>query len=221
MLRGLTLTPSGFLGAWSIVDADDLAVVDSAEESVLRGELIVAFNEDWSLGQVGPDMVVVDRATKTEVARFPVVDPGLFKVEVAPSGTRIADVASHRIAITEFDTWQSEILDFESSFGRVRGVGFSADERFLAIGGEALYIVDIDAGSIVQSFPISGVSDVYWLDDTNLLIGTSTGVFAMVSRDLDQLGDIAAASLTRSYTAEECSTFGIDPCPTLEEILSR
>ncbi len=102
----------------------------------------------------------------------------------------------------------------------MRGIGFSADERFLAVGRD-LSIVDLELGAIVQSFPISGVSDVHCLYDATLLIGTSTGVFAAVSRDLDQLGDIATAGLTRSFTAEECATYGIDPCPTLEEIRSR
>jgi len=41
MLRGVPLTPSGFQGSWSILDAHTLTLVDSPDESVLRGEFII------------------------------------------------------------------------------------------------------------------------------------------------------------------------------------
>ena len=49
-------------------------------------------------------------------------------------------------------------------------------------------------------------------------LGTNTGVSATVSRDLNQLGDIATSSLPHSFPAEECATYGIDPCPASEQV---
>ena len=58
------------------------------------------------------------------------VDPARLSVEISPPGRRMADVGSQAITLTEFDTWESETPEFGSSFGRVRGLSFSADERY-------------------------------------------------------------------------------------------
>lgn len=35
----------------------------------------------------------------------------------------------------------------------------------------------------------------------------------MVTRDVDELIQIARDRLTRTFKPEECATYGIDPCP--------
>ena len=58
-------------------------------------------------------------------------------------------------------------------------------------------------------------------NEDTVLIGTTNGVWATVPLRTDHLIASAAAAVTRGFTAFECSTYRIDPCPTLDEIRSR
>ena len=60
-----------------------------------------------------------------------------------------------------------------------------------------------------------------WLDEAHIVIGASTGLLTTITLDLDELKGLAASRLTRGFTAEECETYRIDPCPDLETITSR
>ncbi|HSM45924.1 MAG TPA: hypothetical protein VK969_12985, partial [Acidimicrobiia bacterium] len=85
-------------------------------------------------------------------------------------------------SVTLLDTtvWQ-EVARIPAD-ARLRGLGFNADGSLLAIGDlHSLRIVDTATGQVVQQMALAGVSDVHWMDDETLLIGTNTGVFGTVS----------------------------------------
>ena len=44
------------------------------------------------------------------------------------------------------------------------------------------------------------------------------GGLLIMTVDHAELADIVRASLTRTFTGEECTRYGIAPCPTLEEM---
>lgn len=69
----------------------------------------------------------------------------------------------------------------------------------------------LDAG-----FPLGHVG---FLADELLVIGVD-GEVIRLPMDLDDLMETAAGKLTRSFTAVECSTYGIEPCPTLDQVTS-
>jgi WD40 repeat protein len=60
--------------------------------------------------------------------------------------------------------------------------------------------------------------NVEWIDDTHLLVITLSDVAFIFTMDGEELMQIATQRLTRGFTAEECASFNIDPCPTLDEI---
>jgi WD40 repeat protein len=107
--------------------------------------------------------------------------------------------------------------------GPSRGLAFSPDGSKLMTAQSDGYvrIWDTRAGTELFRIPLPGASDGYWLDETHLVLGTTTGLWTTVTLDLEELKDLAVSRLTRGFTAEECETYRIDPCPNLETIKSR
>ena len=62
--------------------------------------------------------------------------------------------------------------------------------------------------------------DVEFLDEQAILLGSEFEAVVLFL-DADRLLQVAKSRLTRSFTENECATYGIDPCPTLEVMLSR
>ncbi|MEN8235665.1 MAG: protein kinase, partial [Actinomycetota bacterium] len=60
--------------------------------------------------------------------------------------------------------------------------------------------------------------NVEFLNDDHLLVVTLDGDPLVFTMDGDELAEVARQRLTRGFTAEECASFSLDSCPTLEEI---
>jgi hypothetical protein len=92
----------------------------------------------------------------------------------------------------------------------------------MAVGSvDTLYIIDVASGTIAQEMRLPGVSDAHWMDEETLLIGTNTGLFGTISISTPDFVENTRASLRRSFTAQECAIYRIDPCPTLAQIRGR
>ena len=84
----------------------------------------------------------------------------------------------------------------------------------MALGDEnGLHIIDLATDTLEQSIPLPSVSDIHWIDQRTVLIGTTNGVWATVPLSTDDLISAARAGVTRGFTADECATYRIDPCP--------
>ena len=80
-------------------------------------------------------------------------------------------------------------------------------------------IIDAASGDLLDQVPFEHVSDGYWIDDDHIAVGTgTTGTWGTITLDFNEVVANATGQLTRSFTAEECHTYRIDPCPTLQEI---
>ena len=64
------------------------------------------------------------------------------------------------------------------------------------------------------------MADLHWIDENHVLVGTQTGAWSTVSLVTEDLIASARDGVTRGFTADECSTYRIDPCTTLNEIQS-
>ena len=60
--------------------------------------------------------------------------------------------------------------------------------------------------------------NVEFLDDNHLLVVSLSDDAFIFTLDGDELREIAIQRLTRGFSAEECASFNIDPCLTLDEI---
>lgn len=97
--------------------------------------------------------------------------------------------------------------------------------RWVATAGrDGISVVwDIESGEELQRFDFStaplGLRNVEWVDEQTLLLGSRFWA-AQMTVDSDVLLEHARQRLTRSFTTEECATYDVDPCPTLEETRS-
>ena len=129
------------------------------------------------------------------------------------SGARVVTIID-----TSSDRPWTEIAAINTD-DRVRGLAFNPDGSKLAVGdASTLYVVDSTTWQVVQQVKLPSVSDIHWIDDETVVVGTSAGLFGTVSLSTERLIADTRASLLRSFTDQECRTYRIDPCPTLEEM---
>ena len=64
------------------------------------------------------------------------------------------------------------------------------------------------------------VNHIEFIDQDHLLVVSRAGEVLVLTLDEAELMLIARDRVTRGFTPEECATYSIDPCPTLEEIRS-
>jgi hypothetical protein len=204
---------------WQIVDPADLEVVETLEPGGFL-DSIDFFTDTWFQGGLGEVVIVLDRPSREEIARFPRLGP---RTEISHAGEWLVQAGGDTVMVIDVERWEAETIEFGADFGRVRGMGFSPDDGLLALGGDGtLFIVDLEEAAVVETYPIDGVSDIHWIDSETLLIGTKFGVWATVSRDVADLSELALASLTRGFTVDECATYIIDPCPsTVADVMAR
>ena len=71
----------------------------------------------------------------------------------------------------------------------------------------------------MQQMEFAGVQvqGVAFIDDRHLAVTPVTGSLLIMTVDPEELADTVRASITRPFTDTECTTYGIDPCPSLEE----
>ena len=66
---------------------------------------------------------------------------------------------------------------------------------------------------------IHGLTNIEFIDDETLAVTYAGGnEILRFTINHDRLVELARAAAIRTFTDEECSTYGIDPCPSLEEI---
>jgi WD40 repeat protein len=119
-------------------------------------------------------------------------------------------------------TWEP-IEPIAAHDGAALDVAINPAGTFIASGGEDAYVRvwSLADRSLVTEikFDVDEIANVEFIDDAHLFVTAGLGSEAIViTLDPDELIDIARSRLIRSFTAEECAQFGIEPCPTLEEI---
>jgi WD40 repeat protein len=183
---------------------------------------VLAHGGTWLLSSDGQVAKVVDLADGRVVATLQFRFSSFFWSDVSSNGELVALFSWDSGELTVYDTgtWQPITSFFP---GSNRGISFSPDGSKILIAQNDGYvrIWDTHAGTELFRIPLLGASDGYWLDETHIVIGAATGLWTTITLDLDELKDLAVSRLTRGFTAEECETYRIDPCPSLETIKSR
>ncbi len=214
--------PYDRIGVWAFREAGsgDLLPDDSSTWPVYEdGSTVYGINEfsdDWVLlSDDQSDALALDRSSGEILWEAPtsVVHTG------AHSETGLLWVFGADGLLTRLDpsTWEETGLDL--GLGNVRAISFSPDASLVAAGDQdVLKVFDVPTGSLRHSIPIGGVSDVFWLSNDRIVIGTNSGLWAELSLDPEDLIAASLDSVTRPLTADECAFYRIDPCPTLEEL---
>ena len=175
----------------------------------------------WLLSSDGQVAKVVDISDGRVVATLPTGSSNSVS-DVSASGELVIifEQGSGELTVYDTGTWQPITSFFPSPS---RGISLFPDGSKLLTAQTDGYvrIWDTRAGTELFRIPLPGASDGYWLDETHIVIGAATGLWTTITLDLEELKDLAVSRLTRGFTAEECQTYRIDPCPGLETIKSR
>jgi WD40 repeat protein len=150
-----------------------------------------------------------------------------------PNGTSFAELVftpDGSLAVAADNTGNLTLIDpttwapiepIPAHNGAALDVAINPAGTFIASGGEDAYVrvwSVADRSLLTEiKFDVDEIANVEFIDDTHLFVTPGFGAEAIViTLDAEELLEIARSRLTRTFTAEECARFGIDPCPTLE-----
>ena len=108
----------------------------------------------------------------------------------------------------------------DAHIGSVQSAALSPDGSTLATGASdgTLRVWDAASGKIRQQMQFASlVQGLAFIDDRHLAVTPMSGDLLVMVIDPTELANTVRASITRPFTTTECDTYGIDPCPTLEE----
>ncbi len=217
----MTQDVDGVVHIWNASTLEKSETFDVGE-AVGSGSLVVAAGEAWILFRDPEDgvFVAVDRKTLAPVGEFAFDFAGDLNLELARDGSflllRNFDTSIYRV---ETDEWEPRQLYAPGQF--VRGLALSPGADRLMLGGTEGFVRIIDSGNgqLLDQVPFEHVSDGHWIDNNHVAVGTgSTGTWGIITLDFDEVVQHAANQLTRSFTADECRIYRLQPCPTLEDI---
>jgi WD40 repeat protein len=203
---GRSLWPIGFPDVAFSPDGDELAVFRGDLNSRF-GLLSIVGTGDWSTTWEFPTEHLVS------------------ELAYAPNDSYlVASTLGHTLEL--YDTSAGRHLGtLGPQAGPVVDVAISPDSRLIATAsddGES-WVWDASARAVEQrlAFPVQQrLINVEFLDEQAILLGSEFEAVVLFL-DADRLLQVAKSRLTRSFTENECATYGIDPCPTLEVMLSR
>jgi hypothetical protein len=201
-------------GDWLFSDGQNGQLTGQEEIEAPPG--ILTFTEDWIAGFNDDGFYAIDRATGETLLDLP-AQGQMIRGEVSASGDLIAIQDFGEIVVIETGAWEARRIGFD--FGVLRAISISPDDSTLAAGDESgVHIIDLATDTLVKLVGVPRASDVHWLGDDEILVGTSDGSWATVSLDVADLVSDVTRSLLRGFTDQECLTYRIDPCSSLEEM---
>jgi len=169
----------------------------------------------WVYGALNDSSVAYDIESGEVLYRL---ERMVSDMEASPDRRLVASVRNLlSVVVTDTSTWE-EIATVATD-NRVLSVAFNADGSRLAIADlTTVRVLNVATGTVVQQLGLPGVADIHWLDDDTIVVGTTTGSFGTVSLSTEEFLKATRERLRRSFTEQECTTYRIDPCPTLEEM---
>ena len=238
---GIAASPNGTLIAAHAFTASEMRTVrvwetDSLEElsefEIPASEHLTVLGNEWvGTTDIASDVFTVyDLASGSVMAKPGAAIQGLLGAvyEITADGSLFFTIDdTGRVWAFDTDDW-SAIDSWSAGDSLVIGLGLSPDGSMLATAevGQGVKVWDVarlrrgEAPALVEVIRTPGrASDAKWVSDDVLAIALSDGARWMEHPlTLEGLERQARFALTRSLTAEECVTYRIDPCPSLEEL---
>ncbi len=215
------------LFTWDASTLDLLSTSDLTASLVDTGidftrAVMRAFDNEWALIQSadGGRLLVVDLATSATIADLD-VEAVPFGTEVAPDGSYVLlatdDGAIYRVDVTD---WEPRLLIEPTQL--IRGVAISRHGDRVMLGGTdgLVHIHDTRTGRLLDRVEEPDVSDGYWIDGDRIAVGTRTGTWTVLDLNILRIAEQALGQLTRGFSPEECERFGIEQCPSVDEMLA-
>ncbi|MGI9607141.1 MAG: BTAD domain-containing putative transcriptional regulator [Acidimicrobiales bacterium] len=221
---------SGRFAVWLVETGEMIWSRDVEQEDFQPGagrRRTVAFSPD------GAHLVVTDRRSLEvlDVATWGVAaeyenEIAISKTEFTPDGRFLVMADwSVEVIVLETEAWtETQRMVGQQGF-TLPDISGDPTGRFVATAGldNDVRVWNIETGELVQLLEIPevtvGLRNVEWVDEHTLYVGTRPWG-ALLTLDTDALVEAAGATLTRSFTGDECRTYEIDPCPSLAELVS-
>jgi WD40 repeat protein len=232
----LEFSPDGRLLAMADSHDDEMTVWDASTGDIVGSDRqpganvrAVAFTPDqtqvafFRSGQVEWSFRVYNLDPFGMVDEIP-LDAGITiaEMEFTPDGSLLVAAGSDGdLALFDTSTWKKDSIPAHQ--GSVMDVAINSTGTVVAsAGGDAFVRVwNIADQSLVTEieFDVDEMANVEFIDDTHLLVTSGLGSEAIViTLDPLELLAIARERLTRTFTAAECATYVVEPCPTLEDV---
>lgn len=167
---------------------------------------------------------VWDTNTWVEVARIPLDQPWHDSF-FTPDGSMLAFADwGGQIVLIDTETWEVSGDPLDAHDGLIRSMDMTGDgTRLVTAANDGLIRVwDVQTRALLQQFDFGSedFAAARFFDDDRLLLVTpmETGIPLVMNLDVDDLLESARTRVTRGFTPEECASYKLDPCPTLEEI---
>lgn len=144
---------------------------------------------------------------------------------MAPDGNGNIIAAGDSLHIVDTDDWSVTSLR-QTQAARIDDLALSPDGRLAATVGpdDSLSVWNLTERSLISEITIlgdtgQGLRGVAFADENTILVvpEQGDGILRFII-DEAELADLAAQRLTRGFLIEECATYDIDPCPTLDEL---
>jgi WD40 repeat protein len=143
-----------------------------------------------------------------------------------PDGTLIAMEGAYGKgggSLLWIDPDDAEVLQaVRAHVGSPKSGALSSDGTLIVTGASdgVVRVWDADSGALLHDLRVNTQAQgVAFLGDDRVAVTPESGNILIFHLDADALVDAARASLTRSFTPEECKRFGFgEACPTLEDL---
>ena len=207
----------GTVGIW---DADSGALIKTVANDVFPANEEGEFSPDGTMlaTRLVGEIVIYEVPSLEEIARITGLEP-----RFSPDGSKLAVLnRDDGISLWNTTTWEPE-QETTDRLSNARQMNWSDDGTRLVIGGgqSEVHVVDARSLNFIQTVPFPGATAVgvaFVDEDRHVVVGTADGKVLVLTLDTDELVSIASERLTRGLSDDECQLYGIDPCPTLEEI---
>lgn len=195
---------------WETIDPNGVVLGDgdlpNVEPIAFDLETVLTIDTDTR------EFVAIDRKTGAELWRK---SGSFFAFQVTEHG--FETLGQTLFSVADFRTGEASSIQIEVD--RPRGFQMSPSRDRIAIGDvERMRIIDAESGIEVQTIPIPGVSDIHWIDEETIVIGSRDGIWSRLSLDTSRLLEGARSSIRSSFTESQCEAYAIAPCPSLEEL---
>jgi WD40 repeat protein len=238
--------PAGQIAFWGSRDGTEFLILDPQETEAGWTEVFASIWEtdtfaetarlslgvhegyDFHTSVLTDDYIVLhaDRDHKPQV-RDRATGELVLELDISTSSAE-PDRSQNRIWMTGSSDTELWLLDLDTLelgpvTGRVADVVWGiatspSGDLVAAAAGDGHVRIYTDEGDFEHEIPLPNPSDVWWLDEETLVVGTGNGPWTVFTFDPDRLLAAVKASLRQGFTDAECSLYEITPCPTLEEL---
>jgi WD40 repeat protein len=167
-------------------------------------------------------LTVLSTDTWEEVASLDLTQP-FTEMDFTPDGSHlVGSDANADVVLIETAGWTETDRLKGQQGGSINDVSVSPDGRFAATAGQdnQVLVWDLETRKIANRLSLSplsfGVRNVDWVNDQTIFVSTRPAG-ALMTLEAEVIRASALGLVTRGLSEQECATYRIDPCPSLDD----